>query len=141
MLSCKFLLILVNFNQLSLPKQKKHNTTQLLPNKCWLNCSTAAASRSTCSNSATSKMSRSATKTVSMPTVTSPYKTPAATPTSHMQHHSPQTQELISQLSNLIQLLTTLLSGNTPTNHHLPQVPMPNDNSAELLSEVSDNSP
>ena len=41
----------------------------------------------------------------------------------------------------MIQLLRTSLSGNTSTNHHQPQVPTPNNKSAERLSEVSDNPP
>ena len=57
------------------------------------------------------------------------------------QQQSPQTQQLISQLSNVIQLLTTCLSGNVLTNNPHPQVSMTDNNSAEVLSKVSDNPP
>ena len=54
---------------------------------------------------------------------------------------SPQTQQFISQLSNVIQLLTTSLSGNTLTKNPHPQVSMPDNNSAEMLPDVSDYPP
>ena len=54
---------------------------------------------------------------------------------------SPQTQQFISQLSNVIQLLTTSLSGNTLTKNPHPQVSMPDNNSAEMLPDVSDHPP
>ena len=41
----------------------------------------------------------------------------------------------------MIQFSATSFSGSTPTNHHPPQVPMLHNNSPELLSEISDNSP
>ena len=44
-------------------------------------------------------------------------------------------------MSTVIQFSATSFSGSTPTNHHPPQVPTPNNNSPELLSEISDNSP
>ena len=111
-----------------MPKRKKKNATQPPPTKRRSRCSTAAASRSVVETSST-------------PTVTSPNETPAVPPASDAQSLLLQSEQLISQLSNVIQLLTTSLSGNTLTNHHQPQVPTPNDESAERLSEASDNPP
>ena len=77
----------------------------------------------------------------SMPTVTGLKETSSVTPASDTQHQLLQTQEIISQLSNVIQLLIPSLNSSTSTNHNQPQVSMPNDESAETLSEVSDNPP
>ena len=68
-------------------------------------------------------------------------ETPDNTSMGATQQQSPQTQQLISQLSNVIQFLTTSLSGNALTNNPHPQVSMTDNNSAEVLSEVSDNPP
>ena len=67
--------------------------------------------------------------------------TPDNTSVGATQLQSPQAGQLISQLSNVLQLLTTSLSGNALTNNPHPQVSMINSNSAEVLSEASDNPP
>ena len=122
-----------------MPKRTKDKATQPPPTKRQSTRSTAATSRSNYSNAATSETSQPAIETSTTPTDTS--ETTPTTTVVAAQHQSLQTQELVSQLSNVIQLLTTSLSGNAPINSTQPQGPLPNEDSAEVLSEVSDNPP
>ena len=112
--------------------KKKKNATQPQPMKSLSTQSTATTAGSNTNNAATSgkadeiaTMSNSTSKTLHNISAT------ATQP--------PQTQELISQLSSIIQPLTTSLSGNVPINNSHSQVTMPNNNSAEVLSEASIN--
>ena len=82
-------------------------------------------------------MSTTQTTTVSINTS----KTPDNTSVGATQQQSPQTQQLISQLSNVLQLLTTSLNGNALTNNPHLQVSIADNNSAEVLSKASDNPP
>ena len=68
-------------------------------------------------------------------------ETPDNTSVGATQQQSPQTQQLLSQLSNVLQLLTTSLSGNALTNNPHPQVSMTDNNSAVVLSKACDDPP
>ena len=123
-----------------MPKRTKGKATQPPPTKRRSTRSTAATSRSNYTgNAATSETSQPAVGTDTTPTDTS--ETTPTTTVVAAQHQPFQTQELVSQLSNVIQLLTTSLSGSAPINSTQPQGPPPNEESAEVLSEVSDNPP
>ena len=139
-----------------MPKRKKGNATQPPPTKRRSTRSTAATShfnrdttvtsRSTCNTIATSRPTRgisATTKSHSMSTTQTTTvsintsKTPDNTSVGATQQQSPQTQQLLSQLSKVLQLLTTSLSGNALTNNSHPQVSMTDNNSAEILSNIS----
>ena len=105
--------------------KKKKNATQPPRTKRRSTRLTAATSGSNANNGVTS---RTADETATTSTSTSETAT-----------QPPQTQELISQLSSVIQLLTTSLSGNAPISNPHTQAATPNDSSAEVLSEASDN--
>ena len=123
-----------------MPKRTKGKATQPPSTKRRSTRSTAATSRSNyIGNAATSETSQ-----LPIGTGTTPTDMSETTPTTAVvaaQHQPFQTQELFSQLSNVIQFLTTLLSGSAPINSTQPQGPPPNEESAEVLSEVSDNPP
>ena len=97
----------------------------MAPGKRQSTRSTAATSSSNYSNAATSGTSQPAVETNTTPTGTS--KTPPTTSVVATQHHPPQTQEPISLLSNVIQVLTTSLSGSAPINSPQLQGPPPNE--------------
>ena len=122
-----------------MPKRTKGKATQPPPTKRPSTRSTAATSRLNYSNGATSETSKPAIETSTMPTDMS-----ETIPTTIMvatQNQPLQTQELVSQLSNVIQLLTTSLSGSASISSTQPQGPLPNEDSAEVLSKVSDDPP
>ena len=142
-----------------MPKRKKGNTTQPPLTKCRSTHSTAATLHlrrnttvTSCSNCNTTATLQHAHGNVATPEIQSLMTTGSVTTTTSTSETlnntsveatqlSPQTQQLISQLSNVIQLLTTSLSGNTLTNNPHPQVSLPDNNSAEMLLDVSDHPP
>ena len=117
-----------------MPRRKKRNATRPPPMKRPSTRSTTATSRSNATNATTS-----GTADETAPMVNNISNTPHNIPAIATQ--LPQTQKLLSQLSSVVHLLTTSLSGNAPINNPHPQVATPNDNSAEVLSEASDNPP
>ena len=133
-------------------KWKRGNTTQPPPTKCQSTHSTAATLRLNRNTTGSNRNAiatswhgcgnpeiQSLMTTGTVTTTTSTSKTLTNTSVEATQL-SPQTQQLILQLSNVIQLLTTL-GGNTLTNNPHPQVSMLDNNSAEMLSDVSDHPP
>ena len=116
-----------------MPKQKKGNATQPPPTKqrsthisaanSHLHHNTSHSNYNTVATSQPTRGIAATPKPQSLPTAQTITTTinmsekPDNTSMGAMQQQSPQTQQLISQLSNVIQLLTTSLSGNALTNN------------------------